>query len=160
MRLILAAAAAAIAAAPALAAGNGGDAANGEKLFGQCQTCHVVQNEAGETLAGRNARTGPNLYGVIGRQAGSVEGFRYQASLVKAGEAGLVWDATELAAYLLNPPEYLKARLGDPRARSGMSHRVRNESDAADLVAFLATFSPAPEAAAEGEAPAAAPASN
>ena len=156
MRLILAAAAAALTAAPALAQG---DAANGEKLFGQCQTCHVVQNEAGETLAGRNARTGPNLYAIIGRQAGSLEGFRYQASIVKAGEEGLVWDETELAAYLLNPPEYLKTRLNDPRARSGMAHRVRNEGDAADLAAFLASFSPAAaEGATEGEAPA--PASN
>ncbi|HMO09250.1 MAG TPA: c-type cytochrome [Paracoccaceae bacterium] len=157
MRMILAAAAAVLTAAPALAAG---DAANGEKLFGQCQTCHVVQNEAGETLAGRNSRTGPNLYGVIGRQAGSVEGFRYQASIVKAGEEGLVWDEAELAAYLLNPPEFLKARLGDPRARSGMAHRVRNDGDAADLVAFLASFAPAAEEAAEGEADAEAPASN
>lgn len=164
MRMILAAAAAALTAAPALAAG---DPAKGEKLFGQCQTCHVVQNAEGETLAGRNARTGPNLYGIIGRQAGSIEGFRYQASLVKAGEEGLIWDEAELTAYLINPPEYLKARLGDPRARSGMSHRVRNEGDAADLAAFLATFSPAPEAPAEapaetapGTAPAPAPASN
>ncbi|QYK43587.1 MAG: cytochrome C [Paracoccaceae bacterium] len=128
------------AAAPAFAAG---DAENGAKLFGQCQTCHIVQNEAGETLAGRNARTGPNLYGVIGRQAGSVEGFRYQPSIVEAGAAGLVWDETELAAYLVNPPDYLKARLDNPRARSGMSHRVRQADDAADLAAFLATFSPA-----------------
>lgn len=144
-----------LAAAPAFAAG---DAENGAKLFNQCQTCHIVQNEAGETLAGRNARTGPNLYGVVGRQAGTVEGFRYQPSIVEAGAAGLVWDETELTAYLLNPADYLKARLDNPRARSGMSHRVRQESDAADLAAFLASFSPAPEAETEGEA--AAPASN
>lgn len=149
------AAAAALFAAPAFAQANPD---NGKQLFNQCQTCHVVQNEAGETLAGRNARTGPNLYGVIGRQAGTVEGFRYQASIVKAGEEGLVWDETELTAYLLNPADYLKARLNDPRARSGMTHRVRAEGDAADLAAFLATFSPAPAEgegeAAEGEAPA------
>jgi cytochrome c len=155
MRIITAAALAAMAAAPALAQGN---AENGPKLFNQCQTCHVVQDAAGEVLAGRNAKTGPNLYGVIGRQAGSLEGFRYQPSIVAAGEAGLVWDETELAAYLLNPPEYLKARLDDPRARSGMAHRVRKEEDAADLAAFLATFGAAPAdpaaAPADGTAPA------
>ncbi|MFN4159636.1 MAG: c-type cytochrome [Gemmobacter sp.] len=144
--------AAGIAAAPAFASG---DAEKGAALFSQCQTCHIVQNEAGETLAGRNARVGPNLYGVLGRQAGSVEGFRYQPSIVEAGNAGLVWDETELVAYLLNPVDYLKARLDNPRARSGMSHRVRQEGDAVDLTAFLATFSPAPEEEVEGEAPAA-----
>lgn len=153
----LAAVAAALA-APAFAQGN---PENGPKLYNQCQTCHVVQNPAGEVLAGRNAKTGPNLYGIIGRQAGSVEGFRYQASLVEAGAAGLVWDETELTAYLLNPTDYLKARLDNPRARSGMTHRVRNEADAADLAAFLATFGAAAPAeaapAADGTAPAPAP---
>ncbi|HSF63368.1 MAG TPA: c-type cytochrome [Paracoccaceae bacterium] len=155
-KLALAAVVAAFA-APAFAQGN---AENGPKLFNQCQTCHVVQNEAGEVLAGRNAKTGPNLYGVVGRQAGSVEGFRYQASIVEAGAAGLVWDETELTAYLVNPTDYLKARLDNPRARSGMTHRVRSETDAADLAAFLATFGAAPAAAApaDGAAAPAAPA--
>lgn len=146
-KFALAAALAAFA-APAFAQGNPD---NGPQLFNQCQTCHVVQNAAGEVLAGRNAKTGPNLYGIIGRQAGSVEGFRYQASIVEAGEKGLVWDQTELTAYLINPGEYLKTRLDNPRARSGMSHRVRNEAQAADLAAYLATFGAAP---ADGAAPA------
>lgn len=148
------AAVAATLAAPAFAQA---DPENGKKLFNQCQTCHVVQNAAGEVLAGRNAKTGPNLYGVVGRQAGVVEGFRYQASIVEAGAAGLVWDETELAAYLLNPAEYLKTRLDNPRARSGMTHRVRDEGDAADLAAFLATFSAAPAEAAPADATAPAP---
>ena len=41
-----------------------GDAAAGERLFNQCVACNVVQNEAGDTLAGRNARIGPNLYDI------------------------------------------------------------------------------------------------
>lgn len=55
-----------------------------------------------------------------------------------------------MAAYLLNPADYLKARLDNPRARSGMTHRVRKDEDAHDLAAFIATFSPE----AEGDAPA------
>lgn len=53
-------------AVPAFADGHAasGDAAAGEKAFRQCISCHVVQNEAGDTLAGRNAKTGPNLYGI------------------------------------------------------------------------------------------------
>ena len=46
-----------------------GDAAAGEKVFGKCQTCHVVANEAGEVLAGKGSKTGPNLYGMPGPQA-------------------------------------------------------------------------------------------
>ena len=84
-----------------------GDPEAGKAAFSQCQTCHVVANDAGEVLAGRNAKTGPNLYGVIGRVAGSVEGFRYGPSLVEAGEKGLVWDEETLVAYLQDPAAFL-----------------------------------------------------
>jgi len=118
-----------------------GDPEAGEKAFRQCVSCHVVQNADGEKLAGKNGKTGPNLFGVIGRQAGTFEGFRYKKSIIAAGEAGLVWDPETLAAYLLHPSNFLKERLGDSKAKSGMSFRVRKEDAAADLAAFLATFS-------------------
>jgi cytochrome c len=127
-----------------------GDPAAGEAAFkSQCQTCHAVINSAGEVLAGRAAtKTGPNLYGIIGRQAGTYEGFRYGASLVQAGTDGLVWDATEIATYLQDPTDYLRTRLDDRRARSQMSFKVRNQQAADDLVAYLAQFGePAEEAA-------------
>lgn len=134
-----------------------GDAEAGAGAFqSQCSSCHMVVNEAGETLAGRNARTGPNLYGSIGRQAGVVEGFRYGASLVEAGTGGLIWDEESMTAYLQNPQGFLRETLGNNRARSQMSYQVRNADTAADIVAFLATFSPAAEEepATEDEAPA------
>ena len=123
-----------------------GDPEAGAEAFQrQCSNCHMVQNEAGETLAGRNARQGPNLYGVIGRQAGIVDGFRYGASMVEAGEAGLVWDEPSVLAYLQNPNGFLREVLGNNLARGQMAFQVRSETDAADLYAFLATFSPATE---------------
>jgi cytochrome c len=92
------------------------------------------------TLAGRaNVRTGPNLYGVVGRQAGSVEGFRYRPDIVAAGEAGLVWDQESLTAYLQDPGGFLSETLGK-NARSGMAFQVRDPAEAANLAAFLATF--------------------
>jgi cytochrome c len=129
-----------------------GDAEAGAAAFqSQCQNCHNVTNEAGEVLAGRpNVRTGPNLYGVIGRQAGT-EDFRYGASLVEAGAAGLVWDEAEMVTYLLDPNTYLRDKLGSNRARSQMSFRVRDEATALDIIAFLAQFSPVDEEE-EGEA--------
>ena len=145
-KLSLAAASLSLLAAPALA----GDPAAGEAAFGQCQTCHIVADADGEVLAGRAGRQGPNLYGIIGRQAGTVEGFRYQASIVQAGEEGLVWDEENLVPYLVNPQDFLRETLDDRRARSGMTHRVRTEEQARDLVAFLAQFGAEP--AAEEEA--------
>ena len=62
-RLLTIAAAAALLPAAAFAEG---DAEKGKALFNKCQTCHVVVNPAGETLAGRNAKTGPNLYTCAG----------------------------------------------------------------------------------------------
>lgn len=151
MRLVLAVGAfAALIPVSALAAG---DAEAGRGLFAsQCQNCHVVVNEAGETLAGRNARTGPNLYGVVGRQAGIYEGFRYGDSIVEAGAAGLVWDEESFVAYVANPNAFLREYLNNNRARGNMAFQVRNEQSARDLYAFLATFSPPPAEAAATEA--------
>lgn len=135
--IVLTAAIAALAAAPAFAAG---DAEKGAKTFNQCQTCHVVVNAAGETLAGRASKTGPNLYNVIGRQAGSVEGFAYGPSIVAAGTAGLVWDEATFVAYVQDPAKFLKETLGDSKARSKMTYKVRKASDAEDLYAFLVSL--------------------
>ena len=70
-----------------------GDSAAGEKTFAKrCASCHVVVNESGETLAGKKAKIGPNLYGVTTRKLGSISGFRYGKSILKAGEIGTVWN--------------------------------------------------------------------
>jgi len=137
----------AVTATPALA--QQGDAERGAAAFNQCQSCHVVANDAGEVLAGRNARTGPNLYGVVGRIAGSYPDFRYGDGIVAAGQAGLAWDEETTVAYLLDPTGFLRAYTGNNRARGNMSFRVRSEDQARDLYAFLATFSPAAEEAAD-----------
>lgn len=128
-------------AAPAFAGGHA-DVAAGEEAFSQCQTCHVVEDDDGNVLAGRNAKQGPNLYNIVGRQAGSVEGFRYRPSIVEAGEAGLVWTEEALVAYLQDPNGYLREVLDNNRARSGMAYRVRTEEEAVNLAAFLASVSP------------------
>lgn len=141
-------------AAPAFAAG---DAEAGAKVFNKCQTCHVVANEAGEVLAGKNAKTGPNLYGVVGRAAGTFPEFKYGESIVALGAGGYTWTEADLAVYLADPAAFLKEKLGDDKAKSKMSFKLKNEKEAADVAAFLATFSAAAapaegEAATEGEA--------
>ena len=137
--------AAALLAAPVLADGHAtGDAAAGEDAFKQCQTCHVVQDDDGNTLAGRNAKTGPNLYGLPGRAAGSVDGFRYGDSIVEVGEAGTTWTEADFVAYVQNPKAWLEEKLGG-RARSKMAFRLRSEEDAANVWAYIASLSPEPE---------------
>ncbi|TVS00467.1 MAG: cytochrome C [Rhodobacteraceae bacterium] len=112
----------------------------------QCQNCHNVINEEGDVLAGRpNVRTGPNLYAILGRQAGVVDGFRYGASLVEAGEEGLVWDEELMTAYLQDPQGFLRETLDNNRARSQMSFRVRDEETAVNIIAFLDSLAPADE---------------
>lgn len=139
------------AAAPSFAAG---DAAKGEAAFKQCQTCHAVVNEAGELLAGKNSKTGPNLYGVIGRQVGSYPDFKYGESIVAAGATGLVWDEAGFVDYVQDPSNHWKKVLNDKSAKSKMSFKVKNAETAADLYAFLSQFgaAPAADAAADGTA--------
>lgn len=64
----------------------------------QCGTCHTLDPSA-------PARQGPHLQGVVGRQAGTVPGFRYSPNLANAGFA---WDEAKLDAYLTNPQAVVK----------------------------------------------------
>jgi len=110
------------------------DAANGEVVFGKCKMCHQIGEGA------RNA-VGPVLTGVVGRPAGSVADYRYGNDLAAAGEAGLVWDAEALMAWLSGPSDYLAEVLGKPGARAKMSFKLTDEGDRRDVIAYLATFS-------------------
>jgi cytochrome c len=130
MRLFAIATAAVLAAAPAFAA----DPAAGERLWRQCQACHMITAPDG-TVIQRGQRTGPNLYGVVGRAAGSYPDFRYSPSMVAAGEAGLVWDLESFTAYTTNPTNFLREFLGDNSARGSMAFNLR--SGAEDLYAYL-----------------------
>ena len=138
MKAITIAATLAAFASPVLAEG---DAAAGEEQFNrQCVACHVVRDDAGEVLAGRSARTGPNLYAIAGRTLGSIEDFRYGDAIVALGEAGTTWDEETFVAFVQNPTDYLREATEDPRARGKMAYQVRDPQEAADIYAFLATF--------------------
>ena len=90
----------------------------------------------------KGGRTGPNLFGVVGRVAGSNEDFgkKYSKSMVAAGEAGLTWDEEQLAVYLQDPTAYLKTYLGDDSAKSRMAFKLKNGG--ADVAAYLASVAP------------------
>ncbi len=124
-------------AAPAFAEG---DAAAGEKEFGKCKSCHQIESDAGETIA-KGGKTGPNLWGVAGRTAGTVDGFKYGDDIVAAGAAGLVWDEANFAAYVQDPRGFLQDKLGDKGAKSKMSFKLKSGGE--DIFAYLAQFGPA-----------------
>ena len=73
------------------------NAAAGMRAFIRCRACHTI----GE---GEPNRVGPNLYGIFGRAAGTVEGYEYSPALL---EAGITWDDDTLAGFLAKPKEYL-----------------------------------------------------
>ena len=77
-----------IAAMPAVA--SAADAAAGETVFGKCKACHQI---------GKNA-VGPNLTGVIGRKAGTVEGFTYSEAMKNSG---ITWDEASFKDYIADP---------------------------------------------------------
>ncbi|SEJ48479.1 cytochrome c [Pseudooceanicola nitratireducens] len=114
-----------------------GDAATGEKEFRKCKSCHMIAS-ADEAIV-KGGKTGPNLYGVIGRTAGTAEDFSYGDDLKAAGDAGLVWDEASLAAYIEDPKAFLQETLDDKGAKSKMTFKMRK--NAGDVAAYLATFS-------------------
>ena len=137
------AAAAALLAGPAFADGHAatGDAEAGARQFDrQCVACHVIANAEGEVLAGRTARTGPNLFALAGRQLGSQEDFRYSDSIVSLGEQGQGWTEEAFVAYVQDPTGWLREVLDDNRARGKMAYRVRDDEDAVNIYAYIATF--------------------
>ncbi len=122
--------------APAFAEG---DAAKGEREFNKCKACHMIQADDGTDIV-KGGKTGPNLYGVIGRAAAAQEGFRYGPGLTAAAEEGLVWDEENLATYVQDPKAFLVEVTGDSAARSNMSFKLARGSE--DVAAYLASVGP------------------
>ncbi len=118
-------------AGPALA----GDAAAGEDTYKKCKACHSVIGADGTEFQ-KGGKTGPNLYGVIGRPVGSVAGFNYGAAILTVGATGAVWDEASLAAYVVDPAAWLKEKTGDPAAKSKMSFKLAAGGE--DVAAYLA----------------------
>jgi len=133
-KFILLAATVALLGAPAFAA----DPAAGEDVFKKCKTCHSVIAPDGTEIQ-KGGRTGPNLYGIIGRQVAADPDFAYGDSIAALGATGAVWDAASLAAYVADPAAYLKTSLGDDGAKSKMSFKLASGGE--DVAAYLASVS-------------------
>ncbi len=102
------------------------DVENGGNVFRLCRACHDVGPTA-------KNKVGPILNGIVGRKAGTIEGFNYSPANRKAGDAGWVWTEEKMSEYLLNPRA---AMPGNKMAFAG----IKDELDRKDLIAYLKTF--------------------
>lgn len=119
-----AAEAAPAAAAPATAAADPALIEAGEKVFKKCASCHKVGEGA------KNA-TGPMLNGVVGRAAGTVEGFKYSPAMQEAAAGGLVWTPENIGALLSDPKGFVK---GTRMSFAGL----KKPEDIEAVIAYLA----------------------
>ena len=99
-----------------------GDAAHGKQVFQQCGICHSI--EPGE------AKLGPSLHGVVGRKAGTVQGFRYTPALQKLGD--VTWTPEQINKWLENPSKMAPG--------TAMAFNLANEKDRQDVIAYLETL--------------------
>ena len=77
---------------------------------------------------------GPVLNGVVGRTAGTLEGYNYSDAMKQAGANGLVWQPDTLATFLENPREHVP---GTKMSFPGL----KDQTDRENVIAYLATFS-------------------
>jgi len=105
----------------------GGDAAKGKEAFAKCGICHQV---------GPGAKTlvGPELNGIVGRKAASVEEYPYSPGMKQLGDAGFVWTEGNINRWISDP----KAML--PQSPMALTFQgVPDADERANIIAYLAT---------------------
>ncbi len=110
-----------------------GDPVAGEKVFKKCSACHKVGDNA------KNA-VGPVLNGVVGRTAGTFEGYKYGSGLLDAKEKRLVWDEETIFGWIGDPRAWIREYLGDEKAKAKMTFKLKKEQDRRDVIAYLKTL--------------------
>jgi len=117
---------AALLAAPAAHASDPkGDAANGKEVFeaSGCPACHGVTKED-------NSKVGPNLVGVVGRKAGTVQSLLGPSENLK--KYGVTWSAETLDEFLVNPNAKVPG--------TAMAGILTDPQQRADVIAYLSTL--------------------
>ena len=105
---------------PAMATG---DPSKGQTLFARCGVCHTAAK-------GAPNRIGPNLFGVVGRKAGTLAGYSYSSAMARCG---ITWGADTLPHYLMGPANVVP---GTKMTFAGLP----NPQQADDMAAYLATL--------------------
>jgi cytochrome c len=128
------------------------DPAAGAAVFEKCKSCHNADN------GGANG-TGPNLWGVVGRQPGSHPGFAYSDAMKAFGAKQPTWDYEHIYEFIKGPQAYIN---GTKMTFVGL----KQPQDRINVIAYLHAQgsslpipAPNPAAAAAAAAPAATAAS-
>lgn len=103
----------------------GGDASRGKQLFRPCKACHTYSEKKGHKI-------GPNLFGIIGRKAGSAKGYSYSPTLAKRD---VYWNAETLEVFFI---EYKEFAQGTHTAFQSL----KSPQDRADMIAWLKSLAP------------------
>lgn len=98
------------------------DAEAGKAVFGKCKACH-------QTGPGAKNAVGPHLDDVVGRKAGTAEGFKYSDALKNSG---ITWDEANLHEWLADPKKKVP---GNKMVFMGL----KEPADIDNLIAFLKT---------------------
>ena len=103
--------------------------ADGEKVFKKCAACHSIAKGGGNKI-------GPALWGVLGRQAGSVSGYKYSKAMAAHGKK---WSFEEMNSFLIKPRDWIK---GTKMSFAGL--KSKNDRVAVILYMNKKTDSPIP----------------
>jgi len=96
----------------------------GKKVFNKCKACHFLDKEKN--------KVGPHLVGIIGRAAGSVDGFKYSDAMK---DSGITWGEAEILAYVEKPKDYIP---GNKMVFPGL----KKEKDRLALIAYIKSEMP------------------
>ena len=94
--------------------------ANGEKVFKKCAACHSIAK-------GKGNKIGPALFGVLGRQAGSLVDYKYSKAMIAHGKP---WTFEEMNSFLTKPKDWVK---GTKMSFAGL----KNAKDRAAVILYM-----------------------
>ena len=89
-------------------------------LFKKCAACHSISE------GGAN-KIGPALWGVLGRKAGIVSGYKYSKAMAQHGKS---WSFEEMNGFLIKPKDWIK---GTKMSFAGL----KNAKDRAAVILYM-----------------------
>ena len=95
-------------------------AAEGEKVFKKCAACHSIAQ-------GGSNKIGPALWGVLGRNAGTVSDYKYSKAMAAYGKP---WTFDEMNGFLIKPKDWIK---GTKMSFAGL----KNEKERAAVILYM-----------------------
>ena len=98
-----------------------GDATKGAKTFKKCKACHTIEE-------GGKHKAGPNLFGVVGRKAGSSDFKKYKG--LKGSD--IVWTEENLDKWLMNPKKFIGKK-------TSMVLKLKKEKDRKNVIEYMKT---------------------